>query len=269
MSFDPHAPVLGVLGPMHVRLARSAEEIEAAQSLRHDVFFREQGRQLAGDDPDSNRDRDEFDSYCDHLIVVDRSNGRDEIVGTYRLMRQSQALEMGGFYTQTEFDLGPLFAANPDARFLELGRSCIRPEYRTKRTLELLWHGTWACCVNHGISIMFGCASFSGTNPDSHREPLGWLGKHAVLDPHESCNALGDEGFALEQLGCDKADLRSAMSGMPPMIKGYLRLGAKVGAQAVVDPEFGTTDVLVVLKVLQINPKYLAHFGADASRFAA
>ena len=268
-SFDPNAPVLGVLGSLQVRLARSDCEIQAAQSLRYDVFFRENHGVSEPNNPTARRDMDDFDPYCDHLIVIDRINGRDEIVGTYRLMRQSQAKQMGRFYTETEFDLDPLFAANPGARFLELGRSCIKPEYRTKRTLELLWHGTWTYAVNHGTDIMFGCASFVGTEPEIHSGALGWLGEHAALDDHENCNAQGAHGISLKGLVRGKADLRSAMAGMPPMIKGYLRLGAKIGPQAVVDHKFGTTDVLVILKVRQINPKYLAHFGADASRFAA
>ena len=269
---NPAAPVLGTIGLLQTRLARSRAEIRAAQALRYDVFYTE----MAGRPSPLNRlwkrDKDFFDRYCDHLLVIDTEGGQNRIVGTYRMMRQTQAELAGGFYSQTEYDLTPLLNAHRDARFLELGRSCILTEYRNKRTMELLWHGTWAHAVAHKIDIMFGCASFKGTEPESFSEAFLWLGENAVLDSGENCQATTGDHVSLAEIAniaSAPADLRRAMSQMPPLIKGYLRLGAKIASHAVVDRQFSTTDVLVVLKVDQINPRYLAHFGVDASRFAA
>jgi len=215
------------------------------------------------------RDKDAYDRHCDHLLVIDTSQGHQTIVGTYRLMLQSHASRAGGFYSQSEFDLTPLFKSNPKARFLELGRSCIAPAYRDRRTIELLWHGTWCYALAQGIEILFGCASFDGVDPNRFAPALSWLGKNASLDGNENCCASSTNGVPLSSFQAEPASLRQAMSAMPPLIKGYLRVGAKIGSQAVIDYQFGTTDVLVVLKVDQINPRYLAHFGEDASRFAA
>lgn len=269
---DPAAPVIGSVGTLITRLARSRAEIRAAQALRYNVFYGELGARPNAANRILKRDKDFYDRYCDHLLVIDTDGGRNRIVGTYRMMRQNQAQRAGGFYSQTEYDLAPLLKQHKDARFLELGRSCILPEYRNKRTMELLWHGTWAHALTHKIDIMFGCASFEGTDPQKFATALSWLGDNAVLEGAENCNAKIADHVKLSEFDGPEgasADLRKAMAQMPPLIKGYLRLGAKIASHAVVDRQFDTTDVLVVLKVDQINPRYLAHFGADASRFAA
>lgn len=266
------APMLGSIGTLQTRLARSRAEIRAAQALRYEVFVNEMGARPSAANRLLKRDKDYFDRYCDHLLVIDTQEGQDRIVGTYRMMRQIQAQEAGGFYSQSEYDLSPLLSHHHDARLLELGRSCILPAYRTKRTMELLWHGTWAHAVAHKIDIMFGCASFDGTEPDAFAQAMSWLSENAVLDSQENCQPKTSDSVSLLEVAKSQAapvDLRKAMAQMPPLIKGYLRLGAKIASHAVVDRQFGTTDVLVVLKVDQINPRYLAHFGVDASRFAA
>ena len=271
-KLDPNAPILGAIGSLQTRLARSKAEIRAAQPLRYQVFFNEMGARAKTANKLLKRDKDFYDRYCDHLLVIDTKDGDERIVGTYRMMRQSQAEQAGGFYSQSEYDLAPLLGHHAEARLLELGRSCILPEYRNKRTMELLWHGTWAHAVAHKIDIMFGCASFDGTEPEAFQQALSWLGQNASLDPVENCQPKTADSINLTEIAGDAADptdLRKAMAQMPPLIKGYLRLGAKIASHAVVDRQFGTTDVLVVLKVDQINPRYLAHFGVDASRFAA
>ena len=271
-KLNPNAPVLGTIGSLQTRLARSKAEIRAAQHLRYQVFFNEMGARAKTANKLLKRDKDFYDRYCDHLLVIDTKDGDERIVGTYRMMRQSQAQEAGGFYSQSEYDLAPLLSHHGEARLLELGRSCILPAYRTKRTMELLWHGTWAHAVAHKIDIMFGCASFEGTEPEAFSQALTWLSENAVLDSEENCQPKTSDNVSLSDVASSQTapvDLRKAMSQMPPLIKGYLRLGARIASHAVVDRQFGTTDVLVVLKVDQINPRYLAHFGVDASRFAA
>jgi putative hemolysin len=265
------APLLGELGALQTRLARTQTEIRAAQAIRYRVFYDEMGGSPSPANRASKRDQDEFDRHCDHLLVIDSGGSRPQIVGTYRMMLKSQARLAGAFYTEQEYDIDPLFAANPDATFLELGRSCILPQYRTKRTMELLWHGTWTHALENKVDIMFGCASFAGTDPEATADALNWLGQNAVLDSDEDCAAVAPNHVKLMDRFADSHDrlsMRRAMAGMPPLIKGYLRLGARVGSQAVIDHQFSTTDILVVLKVHQINPRYLAHFGISASRFA-
>ena len=266
---DADAPVLGRLGNLETRLARNIDEIRAAQALRYEVFYNEMGAIPNAEAKLTRRDKDRFDRYCDHLLVLDVSVKPSRIVGTYRLMLPSQAKQAGGYYTQKEFDLEPLLFANPAARFLELGRSCVLSDYRNKRTMELLWHGTWSYAVKNKTDIMFGCASFEGVDPNRVSESLAWLSQNVAMDEHENGEGTAKSGINLQELRADMVNLREAMSGMPALLKGYLRLGAKIGSHAVVDHQFGTIDVLVVLKVADINPRYLAHFGADASRFSA
>lgn len=263
--------ILGRMGSMTTRLARSDEEMRLAQSVRHRVFFGERSGYVPSDSsPGETLDVDPYDAHCDHLLVTDH----DEVVGTYRLMSDAAAEGGIGFYSQQEFDLAPLRASNPGARLLELGRSCIMPGWRTKRSMELLWAGTWAYTLEHKADILFGCASLPGTDTETLALPLGLLAKTACLDIQEDCPPadgvpLADQ-ISLKALVPDNGvDLKAALKQVPPLLKGYLRLGARVSSHAVVDRTFGTTDVLVVLKVADINPRYINHYGADASRYAA
>ena len=267
-ALDSDVPILGRIGSLQTRLARTITEVQAAQALRYDIFYGEMGGTTNVDNLQNRRDEDRFDSHCDHLLVIDTKHDRQQIVGTYRMMMPSHAEQAGGFYTQSEFDLQPLFSSNADARVLELGRSCILPTYRNKRTMELLWHGTWAYAVARKIDIMFGCASFGGIDPNAISNALSWLGKNAAMKKQENCPAVVPDSVALASFDSGDVDLREAMKIMPPLIKGYLRLGAQIGSHAVIDRLFGTIDVLVVLKVAQINPRYLAHYGVDASRYS-
>jgi L-ornithine Nalpha-acyltransferase len=251
---------LGRLAGLQVRLARTPAEIEAAQELRHRVFRLETGK---SDCP--GRDIDRHDAWCDHLIVVDESN--EAIVGTYRLLREEKAAEAGGFYSQGEYDLNALVSRMPGRRVLELGRSCVLPQYRTKRTVELLWQGIWAYCRRWNIDLMCGCASFSGTVPALHALPLAFLHHHAQAKGNWMVRAHADRHVEMDMMPEEAVDLRAALNAMPPLIKGYLRLGAMFGDGAVVDHEFGTTDVFVILPVERISSRYIAHYGAEADRF--
>ncbi len=174
--------VLGRIGALETRLARNAREIDAAQHVRYRVFVEEMGASIPPEAERLRRDIDAYDSVCDHLLVLDTSlDGRPEeqIVGTYRLLRQDIAARAGGFYSASEFDIAPLLARHPDKRFMELGRSCVLPAYRTKRTVELLWQGNWAYALKHGVEAMFGCASFPGIVPEEHALALSFL-HHSV-----------------------------------------------------------------------------------------
>lgn len=263
---------LAAIGALDVRLATTKYEIRRAQKLRYRVFFEEGG---ARPDPTARlirRDICRFDRVCDHLIVVDnavpRYDGEPTVVGAYRLLRGDAAHANFGFYSAGEFDVASLVARHPGARLLELGRSCVAPGYRGKRTLELLWRGIWAYARHHHIDVMFGCASFPGADPAAHADALRFLrgdrGVDAVWDVRANAGRAVDAAPA----GGARFDPRAAVRALPPLIKGYWRLGARFGPQAVVDESFGTTDVFAVMPVAEIEPRYLAHFGGDSAAAA-
>jgi putative hemolysin len=285
----PHSPVmpapLGRIGHLEVRLAVSPAEIKIAQELRYRVFFEEMSAVASADARRARRDADAFDAICDHLLVIDHGIHRNPaqrygrihqaflkpapaIVGTYRLLRQQVAEAHDGFYSQGEYDIAPLIAAHPQLNFLELGRSCVLEAYRDKRTVELLWHGIWAYVLKHGIHVMLGCASLEGTDPDDLAMPLSFLHHMAKAPDAWQVRAHDARREAMDRLPADAINPKAALKTLPPLIKGYLRLGGFVGDGAVVDHEFGTTDVLIILPVANINPRYIAHYGADAGRYA-
>jgi putative hemolysin len=194
---------------------------------------------------------------------------RPKVVGTYRLLRQEVAESHGRpFYTAGEFDIEPLVAANPAARFLELGRSCVLKEYRTKRSVELLWAGIWAYVRHHRIDVMIGCASLEGTDPERLALPLSFLHHHARAPEAWRARALPERYVSMDRMPREAVNPKAALHALPPLVKGYLRLGATFGDGAVVDPQFGTTDVLVVLPVAAIDQRYIDHFSPAEKRAA-
>jgi L-ornithine Nalpha-acyltransferase len=273
----PLNAILGRIGTLEIRLAKNAKDVRRAQRLRYKVFMEERGAWPDARSQRERRDQDAFDGICDHLIVVDteaqplKAGGRikPRVVGTYRLLLQDIAEKHSGFYSQSEFDVALLVKRHPQMRFLELGRSCVAKAYRNKRTMELLWHGIWAYVRHHRIDVMFGCASFEGTDPDAHASSLAFLHHHAAALPAWSAPAIAPTRITCNGKAFQAENARMALISLPPLIKGYLRLGARIGDGAVIDPQFGTTDVLIILKVADIDPRYIAHYGADASRDAA
>ena len=261
---------LGTRNELCVRLARTEEEVVTAQRLRYQVFYDELN---ATPDLTGSRfglDVDRFDSFCDHLIVVRRGhtdNGGTlnvddgEMVGTYRLLRQSVAEQNGGFYTQSEFDIAPLLAAKPALKFLELGRSCVLKQYRTKPVVELLWQGIWNYVRQHGLDVMLGCASLEGADPSVHAKTLNFLAQNCAAPTEWRVRALPERYVEMKTNGENVGDAKAALKALPPLIKGYLRLGCCIGEGAVIDRQFNTTDVLIVLPVSNINPRYFSHFG--------
>jgi putative hemolysin len=264
----------GRIGDLEVRLARTRREIVQAQRLRYQVFYEEMSATPSVIASVRRLDQDPYDAICDHLLVVDRAkrgsetetwspSRRPRVVGTYRLLRQEAAQRHWGFYTECEYDIAPLFVARfPRYRFMEVGRSCVLKPYRNKRTLELLWHGLWTYVREHKVDVMIGCASFEGTSPAAHAMALSFL-HHFSLAPIEwRCRAHEHLHVPMNYLPKEKVDVKAALKALPPLIKGYLRLGAFVGDGAVIDRQFGTTDVLIVLPVENIDPRYFDHFGA-------
>ncbi len=264
-------PILGRLGSLEVRLATATREVRRAQRLRYSVFYEERTA-VPGGARSSRRDVDAYDAICDHILVLDHERGsgaEPRVVGTYRVLRQEVADRYFGFYSAGEYDLAPLLAANRNLRFLELGRSCVLKPYRNKRTVELLWHGIWTYVLHHRIDVMIGCASLEGTDPDALALPLSFLHHYARAPEAWRARARDDRFTAMDRLPKEAVNPKAALQSLPPLIKGYLRLGASFGDGAVVDRSFGTTDVLVILPVAAISQRYIDHFGPGADRHAA
>ena len=273
-AFPPAAPTLGRIGALEVRLAQTKSDVKRAQKLRYKVFYKDGSAIADAATMIAQRDKDAFDKICDHLMVIDHAakpsiSGKQPVVGTYRLLRQDVAERHGGFYTGDEFDISGLMERQPGLKFLELGRSCVLPPYRTKRTVELLWHGVWSYVRRHNLDVMIGCASFEGTDPDRLALPLSFLHHFARAPEGWRASARASRRVEMNRVAKDDIDAKAALRMLPPLIKGYLRVGAFVGDGAVIDHQFGTTDVLIVMPVSAISGRYLDHFGADATRHAA
>ena len=262
-----HAETLGWLGSLEVRLANSPAEVRRAQKLRYRVFYKEGAALSDAATKLARRDVDAFDSLCDHLLVIDHAAADLErlrrapaVVGTYRLLRQEVAEPHGGFYSAREFDIGALIARHRKLKFLELGRSCVLAPYRNKRTLELLWHGIAAYVTRTQPDVMIGCASLDGTDPNRLELPLSFLHHFARVPELWRATALAHRYVEMNRIPKEAIDPRATLRALPPLIKGYLRLGAFIGEGAVIDYQFGTTDVLIVLPVEAIKARYIAHF---------
>lgn len=275
-AFGPNThsgPLLGAIGPLEISLARSKRDLKRVQRLRYEVFYKH-GVAIAGILRYlTRRDFDEFDTICDHLMVVDRSqqlaSGEPAVVGTYRLLAQEVAAEHRGFYCADEFDISGLLRKHAGQRFLEVGRACVLPAYRSRRAIELLWHGVWRYARERSVDVMIGCASFEGTNSELLARPLSLLHHFALAPEPWRASAHSSRRVEMNRMRRSEIDIHCAWRELPPLIKGYLRAGAYVGDGAVIDPRFGTTDVLIVLPVAAISPRYIRHFGADAQRYAA
>ena len=228
-------------------LAQNEEEIREAQRLRFRVFAEEMGAHLP--EATDGLDQDAFDSFCDPLVV--RDHVLNQVVGTYRILSYAQAAKAGGFYSETEFDLSRILALAP--RLVEVGRSCVHPDYRRGPTITLLWAGLAQYMEMTEHRYLIGCASISmadgGHNAltlyqslrDKHLSPLEW------------------RAFPFRPLPLERSE-RIGEPSLPPLLKGYLRLGAYICGEPAWDPEFGTADLLVLLPMSRLNPRYAKHF---------
>jgi len=247
-------------GHLGVRVAGSPAEIDAAQALRFRVFYGEMGARADTATRASERDADEFDAVADHLLVLDHrlGDGPDAVVGTYRLIRRGAADRIGRFYTAAEYDLSPLLAQ--PLELLELGRSCVDPGYRTSGTMQLLWRGIAAYVFMHRIDLMFGCASLPGTDLVALGPMLSYLHSHHLAPAAIRPKAVPARFQPMDRVDPHQVNARAALNDLPPLIKGYLRLGGFVGDGAVLDEQFNTTDVCVVVKTDLVTSKYSKHY---------
>jgi putative hemolysin len=258
------------LGALEVRLALTEQDIDAAQALRYRVFYEEMGAKPSRKMKKLKRDFDKYDRHCDHLLVIDHSRkDKNPVVGTYRLIRYDMAKKCGGFYSRKEYNIKPVLHYSKN--ILEVGRSCIDAEYRTGAVMQILWRGLSAYVARHGIELLFGCASLPGTKPKDLAVPLSYLYHFHLAPPGLRPKArLGrrvnmcllprkafDPGAAFDDI---KLDPRSGINSLPPLIKGYLRVGGFVGDGAVIDRQFNTTDVFVIVKTDLIAARYRRHY---------
>jgi putative hemolysin len=261
-------PVLATAGALEVRLAETETEVEAAQRLRYQVFYEEMSAVPSPAMREHRRDFDHFDKYCDHVLVADRATVDDEgqplVVGTYRLMRESDAGKAGGFYTAGEYNISRLLASEAGGgRLLELGRSCVLKAYRAKPvTMQLLWRGVMLCVARFSIDTMFGCASLPGTDPDTVALPLSYLHHFHPMLEATRVRAHSELYTPMNRVPKEAIDVRDARRALPPLIKGYLRAGAQIGDGAVIDRQFGTTDVFIHMPVAGMDSRYRDRFGA-------
>jgi putative hemolysin len=260
-------PVLAAIGPLEVRLAETDAEVEAAQRLRYQVFYEEMSAMPSPAMRELRRDFDKFDSFCDHLLVVDRDvhdeDGQPKVVGTYRLMRDGDAARAGGFYTAGEYEIDRMLAAIPrDWRLLELGRSCVLKSYRAKPgSMQLLWRGVTTYVRRFSIDLMFGCASLQGTDPQALALQLSYLHHFHGMPESKRVRARPELYVDMNLMPKDSIDPKEAVRTLPPMIKGYVKAGGEIGDGAVIDRQFGTTDVFIYFPVAEIDPRYRSRYG--------
>lgn len=264
------------LGSLEVRLAETADEVDAAQALRYRVFYEEMKAVPTPEMEARQRDFDRFDAHCDHLLVIDHMRkNKSPIVGTYRMIRRAVAQQHGGFYSSSEYDIGPLLQY--PGEILEVGRSCIDAEYRTGAVMQILWRGLSAYVARHDVQLLFGCASLPGTDPRALALPLSYLHYHHLAPPALRAKALPERYVDMRLMPREafdpnvafanmKLDPRNGSNSLPPLIKGYLRVGGFVGEGAVIDPQFNTTDVCIIVKTDLITGRYRRHYARSEKK---
>jgi len=260
MPFEPIT-----IGNLTVRIATSPEEVEAAQRLRYDVFCEELGGSAKPVEGLSEIDTDEFDEVCDHLLVIHtHDDGRQDVVGTYRLLRGEVMPKIGRFYTEGEFDISAL--KNFDGNIMELGRSCVRKEFRTRPTIQLLWRGIGAYVSHYDVGLMFGCVSFAGCNVEEHRQALQYLRQFHSAPDDLTLVSLPQHYTPMDGTPLSDAEAKAAFKSLPVLIKGYLRLGGMIGDGAFLDTEFNTTDVGILVRFDTVGEKYLSRYAPESQK---
>jgi putative hemolysin len=251
-------------GNFEVRLARSNQEVEAGQKLRYKVFFEEMGAKPCERVESEKRDFDNFDEICDHLLAFDNSkSGEERVIATYRLLREEFVKKKEDFYSSSEFDLTNLYNDHfrklmGDRQLLELGRSCVREEYRTNAVMHLMWKFIARYIDKHKIAYLFGCASLPGTDQSKLKMPLSYLYQQHKTPDEFNIHAIKELYQRMDHLKEDDYNRKEAIRALAPLVRGYLRLGCYIGDGAVIDEQFGTTDVFILLPVDQLETRYLS-----------
>ncbi|MEM7546842.1 MAG: GNAT family N-acyltransferase [Pseudomonadota bacterium] len=245
-------------GRFTVRLAENEQDVAAAQRLRYRVFVEEMGANPAPGDADLRRERDKFDEYFDHLLLIDNEatpeDPLDFVAGVYRLMRGKVAAAGCGFYGESEYDLTKI--RNYPRETMELGRSCVDVDYRGGAAMHLLWTGLGQYVADHGVEVMFGVASFHGDDPGALAVPLSYL-HHNHLAPLDLRVRTREEFFVpMDVIPADQIKRADALRQIPALIKAYIRLGGFVGEGAYVDHAFNTVDVCLLMDTKRMVNRY-------------
>ncbi len=242
-----------------VRLVKNKEEVEASQRLRYKVFYEEQHAVPSAEMAAKKMDFDEYDDVMDHLVVVDeRLPMGQHIVGSYRVMRREVADKFGKFYSDSEFDIQPLLTTG--AEVLELGRSCVLEPYRTRSVLQKLWGGIAHYVAEHKIGLMFGCACLEGNDISKIADQLSYLYHYHLAPPALRVRAVESRYVDMNIVPKEELNVKQIFQNLPPIIKGYLRLGASVGDGAIIDYQFNSTDVCIIVPTHLITDKYFKHY---------
>ncbi len=257
---DEARPVCIRAGDFELRLAENDAEVEAAQSLRYHVFYEEMAARPTVEMAAVHRDFDRFDDHCDHLLVIDHRQGAGAagVVGTYRLLRRTAAARAGRFYSADEFDISLLLTHSGE--ILELGRSCVGAKHRSRAVAQLLWRGIADYVLYHNVTLMFGCASLPGVDVQAHADTLSYLYHYHLAPPALRPRALDQRYVDMKLKPQSEIDARASLAALPPLVKGDLRLGGFIGDGAVIDDQFNTVDVCVVVKTDLVTEKYLRHY---------
>lgn len=243
-----------------VRLARDHEEIMAAQRLRYEMFYAAQNIPAPDEVALTQRDFDDYDTICDHLIAIEKNlqTGERRVVGNYRLLKGKDAARKKGFKTALEYDLTPLqyYSGN----ILELSRACVHPDYRASGIIQRLWAGIASYIIENKIDLMIGTASFPGTRLGDIKNALAYLHHNHAATNLWAPKALPEQYVDMNMVPAKKLDRLTALREMPPLIKGYLRLGGIFADGAVIDPELQTIDTCVLVETAKIKQRYQKHY---------
>jgi putative hemolysin len=253
-------------GRFEVKLAETTDEVRSAQRLRYQVFVEEMGADASPEEHEKRLEFDSFDPHFDHLILIDRqresTDPLDRVVGAYRLMQGHVAKAGPGFYGASEYDLGLIEALN--RKVVELGRSCVHAEVRGGAAVHILWNALAEYVVSRDIEIMFGVASFHGTDPNAIGEALSLL-HHKHLAPEDIRVKAREDAFVdMNRMPLDAIDRRAAGRTIPSLIKAYLRLGGFVGEGAYIDHAFNTIDICLLMDTTRMASRYLDYYKRTA-----
>ena len=246
-------PFLLRSGDIEIRIGTTQQELHAAQKLRYEVFYQEMQAKASPEVAEQKRDFDDFDLVCDQLLAFDTTKSGDEaVVATYRLLREEKINDIHDFYSFQEFDLSNMDNAYfrkmmAGRQLLELGRSCVREEYRSNNIIQLMWRAIVRYIVRHNVGCLFGCASLAGVIQGDLKLPLSYL-YHKYRTPDEfNIPALPERYQKMDHFKGNDIDHIKAKRQLAPLVRGYARLGCFIGDGAVVDEQFNTTDVLILL----------------------
>lgn len=274
MSIEPDSPpsstdfddTSDIQDQVVLRLAKNDTEIRDAQKLRYIVFYEEFGAKAPDDVAKDRRDHDDYDAYADHLIIIDEERPIEDgqIVGTYRLFQKERLPESMDFYTSHEFDITQL--TKNGGKLLELGRSCVLPDYRTKHVMQKLWGGLAEYVSDNQIDLMFGCASLQGTSPEAACHQLAYLHYYHAPPEELLAKATVDCTAQLHFPPKEQINARRVFASLPPLIKGYLRVGAYIGQGAYLDHDFNCIDVCIILPTAKVESRYAKHYERKLQR---